>query len=348
MEKRNKTGRPTVGPDNLVNVTPVLENLEARLLMRHTSWGVDPHLVGQDLAVQYFPTLNGRGESIAVIDTGIDYNQAVLGGGTGRGYKVRFGYNFIDNNYDYIDRDGHGTAVAGIIAADPFTFHHHAYQGVAPQAQLLALKVDDGVNNPPASRIRQAIQWVLDHQSKFNIVAVNISEGDSSHHNGKSGGSYSDLLAQCAARGIFVAAAAGNDGWTDGIEYPAADPNVAAVSSVDYSDSVSNFSDTGAGLDLLAPGEDMAAPTLDANGNQTFAYVSGTSFSAPWVTGAAALIKQANPRFSTQQILQTMQDTGTTDTDDASGMEFQRLDLFSALNTANHAARRARAAARGN
>jgi subtilisin family serine protease len=345
MESKSCTRRRrTAGSDNLTPIVAAIESLEQRLLMRHGVWGLVNHLVGQDSALSAYPTVNGRGESIAVIDTGIDYNNPVLGGGTGKGFKVRTGWNFISNNGNYLDTDGHGTAVAGVIAADAFKYRGKIYQGVAPQAQLIALKVDDGVHNPPASRIRAALQWVLNNQTKYNIVSVNISEGDNNRYFSKtSTNQYSDLLAQCAARGIFVAAAAGNDGWSNGVEYPAADPNVAAVSSVDYLDSVSDFSDTGPSLDLLAPGEDVVSPTL-SGGREVFSYVAGTSFSAPWAAGAAALIKQLNPRFSTTQILQTMEATGSADTDPTNGMSFSRLDLFAALNSTDKAVRRARAA----
>lgn len=356
MENQTYRRQRIAGEDNFtVESTPndvsgarcTVEPLEARLLMRHSSWGANPHLIRQDAALAAFPGVTGKGESIAVIDTGIDYTSPVLGGGTGRGYKVRSGWNFIDNNSNYMDYDGHGTAVASVIGAEAFKFRSHIYQGVAPDAQLIALKVDDGVNNPPASRIRAALQWVLNNAHYFNIVSVNISEGDNGQYYDKTYSSqYSDLLAQCAARGIFVAAAAGNDGWSNGIEYPAADPNTVGVSSVDYADSVSDFSDTSPALDLLAPGEDVAVATLDGNGNHVFAYESGTSFSAPWVAGAAALVHQINPSFSTSQILSTMQATGVSDTDDISGLEFKRLDLFGTLTSASKAARRARAAAR--
>src|SRR5438270_12724428 len=149
MESNICTRRGTPGNQNIVSAVAV-EALEDRILMHHSTWGVDPHLVRQDAALTAFPSVTARGESIAVIDTGIDYNNPVLGGGTGRGFKVRTGWNFISNNADYIDHDGHGTAVAGIIAANAFKYRTHIYQGVAPQAQLIALKLDDGVHNPPA------------------------------------------------------------------------------------------------------------------------------------------------------------------------------------------------------
>jgi len=94
--------------------------------------------------VQDFPTLTGRGESIAVIDTGIDYNQAVLGGGTGRGYKVRAGYNFIDDNYDYMDHDGTGRRWPGSSRRTRTRTTTTGIRAWPRTAQLIALKVDDG------------------------------------------------------------------------------------------------------------------------------------------------------------------------------------------------------------
>src|SRR5438105_10079985 len=211
-----------------------MESLEERLLMRRSyAWGTAPHMIGLDRVAASYGNLNGRGESIAVIDTGINWNHPALGNGkVGYGAKVRAGWNFIDNNADYMDYDGHGTAVAGLLAADPYLYRYHRYEGVAPQAQLLALKVDDGVNDPPPSRIRAALQWVIYYKYRYNIVSVNISEGTGLFDSKTSGADYGDLLQQLADMGVFVAAAAGNDGSATEVNYPGADFNAASVGSV--------------------------------------------------------------------------------------------------------------------
>jgi subtilisin family serine protease len=322
-----------------------METLEARLLMRRSyAWGGWPHQIGLDKVAATYGNINGRGESIAVIDTGINWNHPSLGNGKlGYGAKVRAGWNFIDNNANYMDTDGHGTAVAGVLAADPYLYKSHRYEGIAPQAQLLALKVDDGVNDPPASRIRAALQWVIYYKSRYNIVSVNISEGTGLFSDKTVGADYGDLLQQLANMGVFVAAAAGNDGSSTQVEYPGADFNVASVGSVDSGDELSYFTDAGRALDLLAPGEDVVAPAF-INGVATYTTVTGTSLSTPMIAGAAALVHQANPTFSTQQILSTLQNTGRSDVDTDSGMVYQRLDLFSALGTSTRAYRLARRA----
>jgi subtilisin family serine protease len=338
---REQTGEPSCAGS-------FIESLEPRLMIRHSyAWGGWTQQIGLDQLVANYPAVTGKGESIAVIDTGIDWNHPALGNGKlGYGAKVRAGWNFVDNNANYMDTDGHGTAVAGMIAADPYIYMNRRYQGVAPQAQLLALKVDTG-NSPNnaamTARIRAALQWVIYYKARYNIVAVNISEGPTTPISQKATNrDYGDLLLKLSEMGVFVAAAAGNEGVSNGVDWPGADPNVIAVSSVDVNDKISVFSDTGYSLDLLAPGEAVVAPTLDSNGNPIYAALSGTSFASPIVAGAAALIKMANPAFSTQQILATMENTGVSDTDAESGLSFERLDLFGAVSYTVRAARRAR------
>src|SRR5439155_17823482 len=141
------------------------------------AWGDIPKLVRQDLAAQQFPRLTGAGEAVAVIDTGIDYTHPYLGGGFGPGHKVEGGYDFVDEDNDPMDNYGHGTEVAGVLAASPFAFHGKRYQGIAPECKLLALRVDAANDPVPDSRIEKALQWVIDNQRTYNIVAVNISFG---------------------------------------------------------------------------------------------------------------------------------------------------------------------------
>src|SRR5262245_2482033 len=131
-----------------------LEGLESRVLF---AWSSYAKLVNQDDAVADFPSLNGSGQTVAVIDTGIDYNLAGLGGGFGTGHKVIAGYDFFSNDSDPMDLDGHGTSVAGVIAANPYTVGGITYQGVAPSAKLVALRVGTESNIPNAN-IEKALQ----------------------------------------------------------------------------------------------------------------------------------------------------------------------------------------------
>ena len=305
-----------------------MENLEARLLMRSPAvqWGAWNQYIYQDAAVAAFPTLTGRGETVAVIDTGIANVPSLKG-------KVVGGFNFISNNTNYTDTDGHGTSVAGVIAASAFTFQGRKYQGIAPGVKLVALKVDDGINDPTEANIGRALQWILDNAAKYNIVSVNLSEGTGHFTNHNATSSYSPQLAQLVGRGIFVAAASGNDGLHDGIEYPAADPSVVSVGSTNLNDRISSFTDTGRNLDLLTPGEFVITPTI-VNGRATFLNGTGTSYSAPMAAATAALIRQVSNTFSTRDILAIEQNTPFFDTDSVNSLSFARLDLFNALYVA--------------
>src|SRR6185503_13247698 len=101
-------------------------------------------LVEQDDAAASFPAITGEGVTVAVIDTGVDYNHPSLGGGFGAGKKVKAGFDFADNDADPMDTDGHGTKVAGVIASDQFTIGGTTYQGVAPNVDLVALRIAHG------------------------------------------------------------------------------------------------------------------------------------------------------------------------------------------------------------
>src|ERR1700709_323122 len=87
----------------------LLEPLEARQLMTATPWGAFDKLVGLDQAVANHPAVTGAGGAIAFIDTGMNYNDPALGGGIGPGHRVIAGYDFVDNDTNPMDSDGHGT-----------------------------------------------------------------------------------------------------------------------------------------------------------------------------------------------------------------------------------------------
>src|SRR4051812_35081733 len=99
--------------------TVKLEGLEARALF--AMWGPADTLIGLDAIRANFPNVTGAGQTIAVLDTGIDYNDTALGGGFGAGHKVIAGWDFVNDDEDPMDTFGHGTEVASVIAANKFT-----------------------------------------------------------------------------------------------------------------------------------------------------------------------------------------------------------------------------------
>src|SRR5262249_47860301 len=118
--------------------------------------------------------VDGTGMTVAVIDTGVDYNNAALGSRFGPGAKVIAGFDFADNSSDPLATTSqHGTAVAGLIgSSDPNDL------GVAPAVNLVALRVTDSSNTASLDSIASALQWVIDHHAQYNITAVNLSLSD--------------------------------------------------------------------------------------------------------------------------------------------------------------------------
>ena len=169
-------------------------------------------------------SVQGMGETVAVIDTGIDYNHPDLGAGFGRGYKVAAGYDFINDDPDPMDDNGHGTHVAGIIAGNPAT--PGGREGVAPQATLTAYKVLGSNGFGTESTIIAGFEAAVSVDNPYRANVVNMSL---TGHAGPN-----DPLEQASEdaihAGVVVVAAAGNFGPGVGsVLSPAAAPDVIAV-----------------------------------------------------------------------------------------------------------------------
>jgi subtilisin family serine protease len=320
--------------------------------------------IGLDQAFANYP-YRGAGYSVAVLDTGINYNHAALGGGWGN--RVKAGYDFHNNDADPMDDNGHGTHVAGIIGSSNAT-----YNGVAPNVDLIALKVLGANGSGSFGAVEQALQWVIANRATHNIVAINLSLG-SGNYNSNPFTFLDDEFTALKNAGVFVATAAGNSfysyGSAPGLGYPAVSPLTVSVGAVwtgnvggagwgdgaqDYTtgmDRVTSFSQRNANLGIMAPGARLTSAGVGGN----FVTMSGTSMAAPVVAGAAAVLRQAidatgQPALANQDaILNLMRTTGATvlDGDDENdnvtntGLSFKRLNIKGALDqiaiSANHA-----------
>ncbi len=314
----------------------LIEGLESRRLL---SWAPYAKLISEDAAATDFPNITGKGVTVAMIDTGIDYNLPMLGGGFGPKFKVIAGHDFFSNDSDPMDEDGHGTDTAAVVAASPFKVGNITYQGVAPDAKLVALRVGTETDIPDAN-IKAALDWIITNYKKYSIDVVNLSLGSGNFTSPSTDSSYTSEFAQLKSLGIFVTAASGNSQdqnngpiSQDGVAYPAADPSVFAVGAVDSTDTIADFTQRGNELDLLAPGVQIVMPKI-GGGTVT---EDGTSFASPYVAGSAALIKQLDPKVEPGDIGSILMSSGVnnrdgdTETGNTTGLQFSRLDIDSAL-----------------
>jgi minor extracellular serine protease Vpr len=160
--------------------------------------------------------ITGKGIKVAVIDTGVNYSEPALGGGIGPTYKVVGGYDFVDNDNNPMDIDGHGTAVAAIIAGRDSNF-----TGIAPNASILAYKAITETKETSTADILQAIdRAVLDGADVINL-SLGSAESDAT---------LGSAINHAVDAGVVVVAAAGNSGPIgDSIDYPSALNDVISV-----------------------------------------------------------------------------------------------------------------------
>lgn len=214
---------------------------------------------------------------IAVIDTGIDEDHPDLA----NRINLEDSYNFVDDNYNIADIDGHGTHVAGTAAA--VTDNSKGIAGVSWKGKIIAIKALDDTGNGSISNIVEAILYAAglsDNPKRIDAVdIINMSLGSFS-------GSITleNVIKKAAEAGVIMVAAAGNNG--SGLDYPAAYEEVISVAAVDSSGNIASFSNDGSTMDLAAPGQSILSTVPEAE----YAYYSGTSMAAPHISGIISLM----------------------------------------------------------
>ncbi|MEK4873396.1 S8 family peptidase [Bacillus sp. FSL W8-0102] len=225
--------------------------------------------------------VTGKGVKIAVIDTGIAPHSDL---------NIAGGVSTVDYTSSYKDDNGHGTHVAGIIGAKR---NGIGIAGVAPDAQIYAVKALDKNGNGNLQDIAEALDWAI--ANKMDII--NMSFGTSTDSK-----ILHDLVDKAYKSGILLVAAGGNNGNSSGtgdtVEYPAKYSSVVAVSSLNSNKNRSVFSATGPEIEVSAPGENIVSTYL----NGEYAVGSGTSMATPHVAGMLALLKQMHPNELNSQL----------------------------------------------
>ncbi len=237
------------------------DDVEVHALGQILPWGIDK--VDADLS---WGISTGNPVKVAVIDTGIDLQHPDLIA------NIKGGYNAIRPGRTANDDNGHGTHVAGIVAAVDNTI---GVVGVGPKIDLYAVKVLNAAGSGYLSDVIEGIDWAIANSMQI----INLSLGTSSDVQ-----SFHDAVQRANTNGIVQVAAAGNTGSS--VLYPAAYPEIIAVSAIDSSDNIASWSSRGSEIDLAAPGVSIYSTYK----NRTYKTLSGTSMAAPHVAGAAALV----------------------------------------------------------
>lgn len=231
----------------------------------------------------------GAGSKIVILDTGYNYNHIEL-----TSSYLPIGKDFVNNDNDPLDDNGHGSHVAGIITADGI---NSKAKGVAPDADIVAGKVLDQNGSGYFSDVVTAIYWAVDELDE--IDAINLSLGTSKTYRGFCDEALPDLtnaISYAKSKGVLVVVAAGNN--SRGVSIPGCISYSTTVGAVDNKDKVASFSGRGSAVDITAPGVNIFSSVL---GN-LYATWSGTSMATPMVSGVIALIKSAHSDYTSSQV----------------------------------------------
>ncbi|MBO8126353.1 MAG: S8 family peptidase [Firmicutes bacterium] len=232
-------------------------------------------------APEAWPVSKGAQVKVAVIDTGIQLGHPDLKD------RIDKGFNTITLTKNANDDNGHGTHVAGIIAASDNDF---GVVGVSPEVVLYPVKVLDSNGSGSLSDVVAGIQWCI--EQGVDIINMSLGASDSSE-------TFAEAVRIAASKGIIIVAAAGNSGPDNtSIDYPAKYPETIAVAASDQNDRIADFSSRGPEVDISAPGVDINSTYLGSK----YTILSGTSMATPHVTGTIALLKALHRNYTLADI----------------------------------------------
>ena len=279
------SGSPSPAPTPTPTPTPI------NTIQPNPPWGLD-RIDQRSLPLDstFTPAGNGAGVTVYVIDTGIRTTH------TEYASRVVAGYDFVDNDSDPSDCDGHGTHVAGTAVGSTY--------GVAKAASVSGVRVLNCYGNGYTSDVVAGMNWVRTNHSSGDAV-VNMSLG------GGGSKSIDDAVAALTSANITVVVAAGNS--NDDAQYysPARASTAITVGSTTSTDARSSFSNYGSTVDIFAPGSSILSAWYTSNTASNT--LNGTSMASPHVAGAAAVYLGLNPGSTPAQVASALTSVSTTD-----------------------------------
>ncbi|MBI3552472.1 MAG: S8 family peptidase [Elusimicrobia bacterium] len=252
------------------------------LISGEVPWGIERVKAPQEWD-ESAPATMGAGATVAVVDTGVDCGHPDLD------CRLDEGVNFVDPEAEPMDDQGHGTHVAGTIAA---RWDGKGVVGVAPLAHVIPVKVLDEKGGGSVSNIVRGINWAANR----GVDVINMSLGSP-----QTSPSLERAVARALNKGVTIVAASGNEGPDNDPSYPGAYPGVIAVGASDKNNGLAKFSSQGDYVSFIAPGVDVIST---APGGK-YAMHSGTSMASPHVGGLAAIAAARGAR-GPAEVAQTM------------------------------------------
>ncbi|RAG86560.1 type VII secretion-associated serine protease mycosin [Streptacidiphilus pinicola] len=265
----------------------------------------EPWALQRVLLSQLHAKYDGRGVTVAVVDSGVDDQNPQLKGAVKAGQDFLKGQSNVTGG-STTDQVGHGTMVAGVIAARPDPQKKTGFEGIAPGATILSIRQNDGQGSATEDTLAAAIDSAVSQHVDVINISQDLTDKQGQPFQGiTSSSKLYQAVERALAANIVVVAAAGNENL-DKPTYPAAIPGVIGVGASDRNDErADGFSETGKSVMVAAPGVDIVS-TVPAGGQ---CVDSGTSFAAPYVAGVAALLRQEYPKWTEAQIATRIEQT---------------------------------------
>ncbi len=250
----------------------------------------------------YRKNFSGQGIRIAVLDTGVVEHPDL------KGRIVEF-YDCINNRKNWYDDNGHGTHVAGILAGNGI-MSNGILAGLAPETDIIAVKVLDKNGEGKVEKILQGLEWIRNNHKKYRIRIVNVSVGAKKEIGIYKEKKLIEAVEQLWNEGLVVVVSAGNQGPKEGsITVPGTSRKVITVGSIESEGKKCNCSGRGPTEacvikpDILAPGYGIISCSHDYEYSGAYYTVkSGTSMATPMVSGAIAILLSKYPQLTNVEI----------------------------------------------